>query len=395
MRILHVFSALSPRYGWALDMMTNLCGQQAQKGHEVNVFSTNIDWERTLDVPLGQPVLVNGVKVEYFPVQNLPASLLRRFAFSWPIAQALWHRVKEFDIVHVHGLYLFPALVASYSCRVAGIPYIISPHGVLDPFTHRKNRIIKNICLALFARRDLNHAAAVHFMTQGELEWAKAFGVTAPAVVINWAIDFDRYRRIPPPGAFSSRYPAVEGKRLIVYLGRIAYSKGLDLLARAFGRVARTHQDTYLILVGPDHEGYGAKVKSLLSEEGVLERTILTGMVSEQEKIEALWVAEVFVLPSYVEGFGIAMIEAMACERPVVITRGSCMQHEVTQADAGLVVNCEVDDLAQALTRMLDDPELRQQMGQNGKNLVEAKFTWPRVAEEMLNAYEGILKCQN
>jgi glycosyltransferase involved in cell wall biosynthesis len=346
-------------------------------------------------VPLGRPILVNGINVEFFPVLNIHVSLLRRFAFSWPLAKAVLRRVKEFDIVHIHSLYLFPALATSYSCRAAGVPYIISPDGILDPFTHRKNRIIKNFYLALFARRDLNHAAAVHFMTQGELEWAKPFGVTAPAFVVNWGIDLPKYRRIPLPGAFSSRYPEVAGKRLIVYLGRITYSKGLDLLARAFSRVARTHQDTYLVLVGPDREGYGAKVQRLLGEEGVLERTIFTGMVSEQEKIEALWAAEVFVLPSYVEGFGIAMIEAMACERPVVITRGSCMQNEVAQADAGLVVNCEVDDLAHALTGILDDPEHGKRMGQNGRNLVEAKFTWPRVAEEMLNAYEGIVKCHN
>ena len=232
-------------------------------------------------------------------------------------------------------------------------------------------------------------------MTEGELELAKPFGVTAPTVVVNLGINFDKYRRVPPIDAFSSRYPAAEGKRLIVYLGRISYSKGLDLLARAFGRVVRSHQDTWLVLVGPDHEGYGAEVRRVLDQEGVLEQAIFTGMIPEQEKIEALWAADVFVLPSYVEGFGIAMIEAMACERPVVITSGSCMRREVAQAEAGLVVNCEVEELAQALIRLLDDPQLRRRMGQNGKNLVEAKFTWSKVAERMLGVYEEVLKCRN
>jgi glycosyltransferase involved in cell wall biosynthesis len=161
LKILHIFSALAPRYGWAFDMMSNLCGQQAQRGHQVTVFSTNIDWERTIDVPLDQPVIINGVEVRYFPVRNLPIPWSRRFTFSWPLAQALRQRVKEFDIVHIHGLYLFPVLAAGYSCRATGVPYVISPYGILDPFTHRRNRIIKGIYLALFARRDINRAAAV------------------------------------------------------------------------------------------------------------------------------------------------------------------------------------------------------------------------------------------
>jgi glycosyltransferase involved in cell wall biosynthesis len=232
-------------------------------------------------------------------------------------------------------------------------------------------------------------------MTEGELEWAKPFGVTAPAVIVHLGIDVDKYQKFSSRSTFFSRYPATAGKRLIVHLGRISYSKGLDLLARAFGRVVRSHQDTYLVFVGPDHEGYGTEVRKILDEEGVLEQAIFTGMISEQEKIETLWAANVFVLPSYVEGFGIAMIEAMACERPVVITNGSCMRDEVAQAEAGIVVNCEVEELAQALIRLLDDPQLCRRMGQNGKNLVEANFTWSIVAEKMLSAYEDILKCRD
>ena len=395
MKILHVFSALAPRYGWVVDMVSGMCGEQAQIGHKVTVFTTNLDWERTLDVPLDQPVFTNGVEVRYFPISSIQNTFVRKFAYSRSLARALRRRVWDYDIVHLHGLYLFPVLAAGYSCRAAKVPYVVTPYGILDPFTHRKNRLMKESYFALFGRRDLNNAATVHFMTKGELECAAGFGVRAPTAVIELGIDLKKYMPTSSNGLLSSRYPATVGKRLIVYLGRISYSKGLDLLARAFGHVARSRQDAHLLLVGPDHEGYGSVVRRILDEEGVSRRVTFTGMIPEREKIDALCAADVFVLPSYVEGFGIAMIEAMACRRPVVITSGSHMKHAVDRAAAGLVVNVSVDELAHALVQLLDDPPLRATMGQNGRTLVEAQFTWERVAERTLALYDEILRCSN
>jgi glycosyltransferase involved in cell wall biosynthesis len=390
LKILHVFSALAPRYGWAFDMMSGLCGQQARRGHGVTVFSTNLDWERTLDVPLDQPVFTNGVEVRYFPVADVQNRLVRKFAYSRRLAHALSERIRDYDIVHLHGLMLFPVLAAGYNCRAAGVPYVLSPYGLLDPFTYRKSRVLKDIYLALFARRDLNNAATIHFMTKGELEGAASFGMRAPTAVIELGIHPENYRQTST-GDFGSRYPATVGKRLIVYLGRISYSKGLDLLARAFGRVARSHPDAHLVFVGPDHEGYGSVVRQILGEEGASDRATFTGMISDPEKIDALCAANVFVLPSYVEGFGLAMVEAMACGRPVVITSGSHMKDAVEDAEAGLVVDVSVDGLERALIRLLDDPQLCATMGRNGRSLVEAQFSWDRVAERTLSLYGDIL----
>jgi glycosyltransferase involved in cell wall biosynthesis len=387
MRILHVFSALAPRYGWAHDMMAGLCAAQAECGHEVTVFSTNLDWDRTLDVPLDQDVDVNGVTVRYFPVADIRTAFLRKFAFSGALLRALRRKVRNFDVVHIHGLFLFPTLAAAQSCRVACVPYVVSPYGILDPFTYRKSRTIKNIYWQLFARRDVNNAAAVHFMTKGELDFAAGFRIKSRTPVVELGIDVDKYHRSDSDGEFASHYPVLRGKRLIVYLGRISYSKGLDLLARAFALVASTDPGVALVLVGPDHEGYGSVVRQILAEQGVDNRALFTGMIPEREKIAALWSADIFCLPSYVEGFGIAMIEAMACERPVVITTGSHMKEAVLEADAGLVVECTDEALAAALKRLLDDGIMSARMGRNGRALVDERFTWRKVADRMLQVY--------
>ena len=178
---------------------------------------------------------------------------------------------------------------------------------------------------------------------------------------------------------------------MILFLGRINFKKGLDLLALAYGIVARQRDDVHLVLAGPDNEGYGRKVRKWLTEEGVLERVTFTGMILGKTKVAALRDADVFVLPSYTENFGVAVVEAMTCGLPVVISNKVNIWNEVTEAEAGVVVNCKPNELAEALLELLDDPEYRKSLGKNGKKLVSAKFTWDKVAERMIKVYENIL----
>jgi glycosyltransferase involved in cell wall biosynthesis len=188
-----------------------------------------------------------------------------------------------------------------------------------------------------------------------------------------------------------NRFHELRGKDVVLFLSRINFKKGMDILARAFGIVARAHPNAHLVIAGPDNEGYGKKVRKWLDEEGVLPRTTFTGMLSGADKVAAFRSASVFVLPSYTENFGIAIVEAMSVGVPVVISNKVNIWREIEAAGAGTIVRCDHVETADAILRLLGDSELRNEMGKRGAQLVRRQFTWERVAEQMLALYEDLI----
>ncbi|HEV3109593.1 MAG TPA: glycosyltransferase [Candidatus Binataceae bacterium] len=186
-------------------------------------------------------------------------------------------------------------------------------------------------------------------------------------------------------------WPEAAGRKVILFFGRLNFKKGLDILTRAFGQLARKREDIVLVIAGPDTEGYGAKVRGWLEDEGVRNRTIFTGMLTGARKNAVLAGATVFVLPSYSENFGIAVVEAMAAGQPVVISRHVNICREVADAEAGLVVDTDPDKVAQAMETLLDDPALAQRMGRNGKSLVRDRFTWNSAGPKLMELYMRVV----
>ena len=158
MKILHVIANLSPEKGGPPKAALGLCRALARDGHVVTLYTTNADGDDTLAVPTNRPVMVSGVSACYFPSGGF-----RRWSFSLPLGIALREHVKEFDIVHIHSLYLFHTFAAAYYCRRYGVPYLIMPHGTLDPFLRRKSRFKKAVYNFLIEKRNLDGSAAVHY----------------------------------------------------------------------------------------------------------------------------------------------------------------------------------------------------------------------------------------
>jgi glycosyltransferase involved in cell wall biosynthesis len=192
---------------------------------------------------------------------------------------------------------------------------------------------------------------------------------------------------LPRRGIFRSQFPEIGDAFLILFLGRLNFKKGLDLLAKSYGIVARQCQAVHLVIAGPDNEGYGQRVRQWLTDEGVLHRATFTGMLLGQDKLAALSDADVFVLPSYSENWGVAVVEAMACGLPVVISDQVNLWQEVAKAEAGLVIPCDPQKLSDALLQLQHDAELREKLGANGRRLA-AKFSWNSAASQMLDVYE-------
>ena len=386
MRILHVIPSLAPRYGGPSKDCAELCRELARRGIRVSIYTTNIDGKGYLDVRVDTPVWNDGVECRYFPVQRP-----RSFVFSLPLARALKAAVPKFDLVHIHSLYLFPSTVAAHYCRRYGVPYLIKPHGSLDPYIFRRHRGRKWIYDQLFEWRNLNRAAAIHFTTLEEQALTHPLGVRAPGLVVPVGVHLHEFLAAPPPGAFRAAYPETQGKRIILFLGRLNFKKGLDLLTKAFGEIARRRNDVHLMLVGPDNDDYAVNIRRWLRARDLLGRATFAGMLSGPKKLAAFRDADVFVLPSYTENFGIAVVEAMASSLPVVISNKVNIWSAIADARAGLVVDCDVEQLSEAVLTVLDDPVLGREMGQRGRRLVEERFTREAVAEQMMQEYRRIL----
>jgi glycosyltransferase involved in cell wall biosynthesis len=383
LRILHVISSLAPRYGGPSKVCVELCDELARRGEQVSIFTTDVDGPGRLDVPLDHPVRMGAAEVRYFPVQ-----WPRRFVTSWPLARALREAVPRHDIVHIHSLYLFPSTAAAHYCRRAGVPYLVRPHGTLDPYMFHRHRARKWVYERLFEWRNLERAAALHFTSLEEQELTRPLRLPTPGVVVAPGVHVERYR--PTDGREAAPWGETRGRRVILFLGRLNFKKGLDLLVRAFAELARRRPDVHLVLAGPDDDDYGRAVRGWLAQGGVANRCTFTGMLEGASKLAAFHHAEVFVLPSYSENFGVAVVEAMACGLPVVVSDRVNIWREIAHAGAGRVVSCDAPAVSRGLAAVLDDPA-RDAMGERGRRLVAERFTWAAAGTRMLDAYHEIL----
>lgn len=358
----------------------------ASLGHSVSIYTTNQDGPSEMDVPTDKPLFKDGVEIRYFPVQHP-----RFWRFSIPLARALRKAIQEVDIVHIHSLYLFHNLVAAHYCRKNNVPYLVRPHGTLDPFLYKRHRLRKSVMEFLSEDRNIKYAAAIHFTTEEEKKLAAPYIFQTPGIVVPLGLELSEYEDMPERGTFKSQYPETKGKKIILFFGRLNFKKGLDILVQAFARVARDRDDVHLVLAGPDNEGYGEKVRGWLHRNGVLNRATFTGMLTGEDKLAVLRDADIFVLPSYTENFGISVVEAMACGLPVVISDKVNIWREVEASGAGRVAPCDADRFAEMMLDLLDNPEEAKRIGEKGKALVKERYQWSSVALAMEDVYRSII----
>ena len=366
MRILHVVPTYLParRYGGPIVAVHGLCKALARRGHQVDVFTTNVDGDETLDVPESTAVDVDGVRVRYFP------SPFRRLYWSSAMRKALDAETGTYDVVHIHAVYLWTGIAAARAARNAGVPYVISPRGMLVPaLIRRKSRLVKTLWLRLVERRGFANAAAIHFTSALEGEEAARIGLPLPApFVVPNGIDVE-----PQP-------EVARDEATVLFLGRVNWKKGLDRVIAALPSLPGVR----FAIVGNDDEGLTPRLREIARQHGVSDRVDFLGPVYGTAKNELLSRATLFVLMSTSENFGNAVLEALAMETPVVLSGDVGLAEEVVHAGAGIIG-------LEGIAELLRDRERREQMGRNGRMLVESRFTWPRVAQEMEEAYARIV----
>jgi glycosyltransferase involved in cell wall biosynthesis len=383
MRILHVVPSYLPavRYGGPIFAVHGLCRALASRGHEVQVFTTNIDGPGVTSTPIATPVDLDGLQIRYFP-----CPLLRRLYWSPALGRALHQEVGKFDIVHLHSVFLWPTWAAARAARNAGIRYVLSPRGMLvKELIARRSRLAKSAWIHLIERWNVEQAAALHLTSQLEGTELECFGWRLPLIaVIPNAID----------EPFSSNAKAASDvetitseQPLVLFLGRLSWKKGLDRLLQAF---ARTQSGT-LAVVGTDDENFAPQLIKLATQLGIADRVrILPRTVIGSEKERLFAAARLFVLPSYSENFGNTVLEAMRRGVPVIVTPEVGTAEIVRKSGAGLVVAGDAGPLSSAISLLVADLNLARSMGEAGQRHAAAHFSWDQVAAQMEELYNSL-----
>jgi glycosyltransferase involved in cell wall biosynthesis len=362
--------------------MRTIARALAQAGLEVHVATTDDNGVGHLNVPLGQPVRQDGVTIWYFRRQT------RFYAVSWPLTRWLARHISNYDLVHIHALFSYASLPAAFFAARHRVPYIVRPLGTLNRWGMQQRRpLLKRLSFRLIESRILSGASIVHYTSEEERLEAEELGVVASSAVIPLGIDLSAFEHLPAPGTFQRCYPQLAGRTLLLFLSRLDPTKGLDLLLPAFAQVRREHSDVALVLAGHGAPDYEAWLQARVRELGLGADVLFTGFLEGEQKLAALGDCDLFVLPSYSENFGVAVVEAMACGRPVVISNQVAIHREIADAEAGLVVPCEVEALAGALVRLAEDAALRHRLGRNGRRLAEERFSMTTMAMALQEAY--------
>jgi len=273
------------------------------------------------------------------------------------------------------------------------VPYVYSPHGSLDPFLHQQSTRslwLKRLWEHWLDLPNLQAAAAIQYTTEDERERASFLNLQTPSIVVPNGLDWGRFTQLPQRGAFRARL-GIGDLPLVLFLSRLNFKKGLDLLVPAFARVRAEHPQAVLALVGPDNDGYGEKVRAWVSENGLQECVHFVDHLQGEAVLQAYVDADVFALPSYVENFGMVVAESLACGTPVVISDQVHIHDVVAAAGAGLVTRCDVTEVATAISTLLQDKPRRQAMGLAGRDLAQRKWNWDVVARDLCAEYERII----
>ena len=388
MRIIQIIPSISLVYGGPSQMVLGLSAALAAKNIDVTIITTDSNGDigqLPLDVPLNEPIQQNGYQIIYFRCYPW-----RRYKFSFSLLQWLNENARQFDLAHIHALFSPVTTLAATIARYHKLPYIMRPCGMLDPADLQKKKRLKQIYATLLERPNLVGAAAIHFTSKEEAKISERFGLGSTGKML-----VPRDLVIPlgvTAGLFPKRLPESHVP-IILFMSRIEPKKGLDLLIPALESILVSGVEFHFILAGsnPQDADYETQIKVQIYNSRLAKYTTITGFVSGDLKVKLLTKADLFVLPSYYENFGLAVAEAMAAGVPVVISDRIHIAEDIQQTEAGWVGPLEVGAIANSIKSALLNPQERQRRGLNGKEYAKKHYNWEAIAQQTIDAYQQIL----
>lgn len=343
----------------------------------------------------GNHVGVYGVEDPFFEADRLSwnpvspsisSAIVKRFAYAPSIGQHL--ATASHDILHLHGLWLYPSVAVSRWRRRTKRPVIISTHGMLDPWALANARVKKIIAGRLFENANLRGAACIHCCSESEVESVRAFGLRNPIAMIPHGTELPRLGKAPARPVWLPN----DGKRTLLFLGRLHPKKGikesLDAWSILMTRRSEVAANWRLVVAGWDDGGHGDDIVGHARSLG-LSDVIFPGALFGAEKAAAFSHATAFLLASYSEGLPMAVLEAWSYGLPVFMTR-ECNIPEGFRQGAAIEVTTNPSSQADVLEKHLADAGLRD-IGERGRALVAKRFSWPAIADDLLSTYAWLV----
>jgi glycosyltransferase involved in cell wall biosynthesis len=292
-----------------------------------------------------------------------------------------------FDVVHSHSMWMLPNHYASAAAHRHNKPVVFTAHGVLEPWALARSSWKKRPVAWAWQNQDLRRAACIHVNSTAEVAGIRAYGLTNPIAIVPNGLDLAPFDPMPDKQEFFQKWPQLAGKKIMLFLSRLHPKKGLGHLLDAWKNLAVDHPDWHMVIAGRD-DGAEAQTRAAVTAMALDQSITLTGALEGRDKLAALAAADAFVLPSFSEGFSMAILEAMGARLPVLLTPG-CNFAEAVRAGAALEVKPDALDTERGIRELLAmTNHQRGSMGERGRLLVEQRFTWDSVATQMMQLYQ-------
>lgn len=376
MRITHYFFRVTEASGGVSRAIYDLVDLLASAGHRVTLITGGDS-----RFPAGWPSRGgDSIEVVRLRPPRGPLQLLDRAALA-----TVKNLLRDTDVLHLHGLWRPSASQVAKAARKLGTPYVLTLHGTLDDWSMAQGRLRKRLYHRLFERRNLNSAASVHCTADAEAEQSRRWFSHDRIVTLPYAVDLGPYRDPPPAHLFRSAHPEVDERPAVLFLSRLHYKKGAEVLVEAMGCLAQNGTDFQLWFAGTGEETYVRHLRSLAGR--LVPQARFFGLVTGPEKLALYQCADLLALPTHQENFALVLPEALACGTPVVTTRGTDIWRELAASSGARIVERSAAAFAEAIDDLLTDRAACRRMGAAGRRWV---FEWldpDRITERFEELY--------
>ena len=373
MKILQVIPYFTPRRGGDVNICYNLSKQLVNRGHEVIIITTDFEFDEEY-----AKSLVN--------VRIIPFKVIARiglFLISPSMKKWLKNEIRNYNVIHLHNLQSYQNNLVYRYTKKYGVSYVLQAHG-LDPKRLEEDTLKKGYNW-VWGYGILKDASKVIALTKTEAEKYKKMSVDKDKVeIVSNGIDLLEYENLPKEGEFRGKYEIKDEEKIILYLGRIHKIKGIDLLVRAFVDLVNDSDNIKLVIVGPD-DGFLSTLKRQIEYLKICDKVLFAGPLYGKDKLKAYVDADVYVLPSVYEIWGITVLEACACGTPVVVTDRCGIANFVDKV--GYVVEYDKDQLWDAIFTVLCDEDLRKRFGEDCRLLVREEYGWDKIVAKVEKVY--------
>lgn len=361
----HLCNGLDPRRdGGMVPSILGMTGALARQGGPVTIVTPTPSRHADLSIPPG--VRLDG------PVNDL----------------ARW--VRSAEVVHLHGLWQRHTRHGARAARDSRVPYLVAAHGMAEPWALQHKAIKKWAYLSLIESKNLRRAACLHALSRPEVGHLRALAPQTPICLVPNGVDLGPFEHLPPRAELEAEHPELVDKFVLLFFSRLHAKKGLDLLATAFASIAPSRPDLHLLVAGND-DGARGPFEARIASSGLSHRVTFLGHVAAERARRTWAAADAFVLPSYSEGFSMAILEALANRLPVVITE-ACHFPELATSQGGITVKPNAVGVTRGLRELLErSPEERAELGRRGRALIESRYTWDQQARRLAEVYRWVI----